>query len=48
MTPVSDPTGKPSNVPPPFLLDSGVSYCFAIKSPGGEQRRGSFTTLRVR
>ena len=48
MTAVSDPTGKPLSVPQAFRLDSGVSYCFAIKSPGGDQRRGSFTTLRVR
>ncbi len=45
MTPVSDPTGKPSNTPQAFRLDSGVSYCFTIKSSGGEERRGSFTTL---
>jgi len=33
-----------SQAPQPFRLDPGVSYCFAITSSTGEQRRGSFTT----
>jgi hypothetical protein len=33
------PTGTPI-----VGLDAGMSYCFAIKSPTGEERRGTFTT----
>jgi len=40
------PTGakEASQAPQPFRLDPGVSYCFAITSSTGGQRRGSFTT----
>jgi hypothetical protein len=47
VTSVSRPTGTPTKLPPAVRLDSGKSYCFAIKSPGGEQRRGTFSTLRA-
>ena len=47
VTTVSEATGQPSNTPQPIRLDAGVPYCFTIKSAGGEERRGHFTTLRA-
>jgi len=40
--------GGPAQSAPPggpvFSLEPGMSYCFSIESPTGEERRGTFTT----
>jgi hypothetical protein len=33
---------------PTIRLEPGRSYCFGIRSPAGEERRGTFTTLDER